>query len=111
MKKKPKSKVINPDSCESLPPIEKAWDWNSTAVPEDGYSIEDLNFVIGEQVMFEKDFTKCVKKLFRDLYKEIKHGDKEHQLWLKDKIEDFIGNNPQIGFEKRFKDSKIFKLK
>ena len=85
--------IPNTVSIQSLPPIEKAWDWNSTPVPEDAYSIEDLNFVIGEQVMFEKDFKKCVKKLFKDLYKEIKHGDKEHQLWLKNKIDDFINDN------------------
>lgn len=28
--------------------------------------------------------------LFKELYEEIKHGDEEHQKWLKDKIEDFI---------------------
>lgn len=28
--------------------------------------------------------------LFRELYEDIKHGDEEHQKWLKDKIEEFI---------------------
>lgn len=28
--------------------------------------------------------------LLRELYEEIRHGDEEHQQWLKDKIEDFI---------------------
>lgn len=30
------------------------------------------------------------KKLFLQLYEEIKHGDEEHQQWLKDKIDKFI---------------------
>lgn len=28
--------------------------------------------------------------IIRELYEEIKHGDQEHQDWLKRKIEDFI---------------------
>ena len=28
-------------------------------------------------------------KVLDDLYEEIKHGDDEHQKWLKDKIEEF----------------------
>lgn len=30
-----------------------------------------------------------LKERFDKLYEECKHGDKEHQLWLKNKIEDF----------------------
>lgn len=29
-------------------------------------------------------------KLMMELYEEIKHGDEEHQSWLKEKIESFI---------------------
>lgn len=73
--------------------IEKAWDWNSRVVPEDGYIIEELNWVIGEDVMLKEDFVRCVRKLLNDLYKEIKHGDKAHQKWLKDKVRSFSMGN------------------
>lgn len=36
---------------------------------------------------------RIVKKAFNDLYDEIKHGDDEHQKWLKDKMEDFLKQN------------------
>lgn len=29
-------------------------------------------------------------RMLRELYEEIKHGDEEHQQWLKNKIETFI---------------------
>lgn len=32
-------------------------------------------------------------KKIRELYGEIKHGDADHQKWLKDKIESFIEKN------------------
>jgi bacterioferritin (cytochrome b1) len=32
-------------------------------------------------------------EILRKLYEEIKHGDEEHQQWLKDKIEQFIKDN------------------
>jgi hypothetical protein len=31
-----------------------------------------------------------LKYLLYELYEDIKHGDEEHQLWLKNKIDDFI---------------------
>jgi hypothetical protein len=31
-----------------------------------------------------------VKVMFRDLFEEIKHGDTEHRIWLRDKIKDFV---------------------
>lgn len=31
-----------------------------------------------------------VIELFIDLFEEIKHGDQEHQDWLRDKIKDFV---------------------
>jgi hypothetical protein len=31
-----------------------------------------------------------ITKIFMDLYEEIKHGDQEHQDWLKKKILDYI---------------------
>lgn len=34
-----------------------------------------------------------VSKALNDLYEVIKHGDDEHQKWLRDKIEEFIKNN------------------
>lgn len=34
-----------------------------------------------------------VQGLFYELYEEIKHGDDEHQGWLKEKIEDFMVRN------------------
>lgn len=30
------------------------------------------------------------ENLLNELYEEIKHGDEEHQQWLKDKIQEFI---------------------
>lgn len=70
--------------------IDYEWDQNCTSVPEDGYDIEeDLNFVIGEQVMFKKDFQRVVNKLMMKLYQKIKHGDKAHRDWLKKEIKKF----------------------
>ena len=31
-----------------------------------------------------------IKPLFDQLFEEIKHGDEEHQNWLKDKIDSFL---------------------
>lgn len=31
-----------------------------------------------------------VKDLFEQLYEQIKHGDEEHQKWLKDEIDKFV---------------------
>lgn len=39
-------------------------------------------------ISFENDAT----KLFSDLYNQIKHGDDEHQQWLKDKMDEFLEN-------------------
>lgn len=33
---------------------------------------------------------KDIVQLFKELYEDIKHGDEEHQLWLKTKIYDVI---------------------
>ena len=30
-----------------------------------------------------------MKEIFRELFEEIKHGDQEHQTWLKNKLDDF----------------------
>ncbi len=34
--------------------------------------------------------TEEVELMFLELYEEIKHGDLKHQLWLRDKILEFI---------------------
>lgn len=31
-----------------------------------------------------------IKQIFDELFEQIKHGDKEHQLWLKNKMNDFL---------------------
>lgn len=31
-----------------------------------------------------------IKVMFRDLFEDIKHGDREHREWLRDKIKDFV---------------------
>lgn len=83
--------MTNIKASKKLSPIAKAWDLNSTPIPEDGYNLEEeLKWLLGENVMMEKDFNNSVKKILNDLYKEIKHGDKEHKKWLKDKIQEFI---------------------
>jgi hypothetical protein len=46
------------------------------------------------------DYFRIIKPNFErclwELYEEIKHGDEEHQKWLKDKIQEFIENKHQI---------------
>jgi hypothetical protein len=41
---------------------------------------------------FEKDLKTLISGLFNKLYDQIKHGDEEHQAWLKNKIEEFLIN-------------------
>lgn len=50
-----------------------------------------LNSMTREELIgSELSFIKAVaSKVLDDLYEEIKHGDEEHQKWLKDKIEEF----------------------
>ncbi len=40
--------------------------------------------------LIKKDNESNSAKLMMELYEEIKHGDEEHQEWLKEKIKDFI---------------------
>lgn len=35
-------------------------------------------------------FRSSAKQLFEELFEEIKHGDQEHQDWLKNKMDEFI---------------------
>lgn len=76
----------------NLSPVDKIWDWNSRAVLEDGYSIEELNWILGEQVMLKSDFDQSIKEFSDKLYEHIKHGDEEHMTWLKDEMNKFISN-------------------
>lgn len=77
---------------KGLTPIENVWDWYARSVPEDGYRPieEELDFVIGKEIMFKNDFKLATRKLFAELYNEIKHGDKKHRKWLKDKMNEFL---------------------
>lgn len=86
------------NEIKKMTPIEKAWDFNCRCVPEDGYKPieEELSWVIGKDIMLKSDFVKCVKNLLRDLYKEVKHGDKEHRQWLKQKFDEFAKVNSKL---------------
>lgn len=46
--------------------------------------------MLGYQNTMIKNNKQIMKDCLRKLYEEIKHGDEEHQLWLKNKVEDFI---------------------
>ncbi len=75
---------------EIMEKINKYWDWNSVAIPEDFYDIEaELEHIIGEQIMLEENFIDASKKMLDDLFIEIEHGEQDHRDWLKDKINDF----------------------
>lgn len=41
-----------------------------------------------------------VKVLFEDLFKQIRHGDKEHQEWLRVKMMEFLNKEIAGGFYK-----------
>lgn len=43
-----------------------------------------------------------LKNIFDQLFEEIKHGDQEHQDWLKKKLDDFL-----INYESSLKEKKI----
>lgn len=36
------------------------------------------------------EIDKYIANMFFELYEEIKHGDEEHQRWLKEKMMDFV---------------------
>ena len=59
---------------------------NQRLHPDDD-SYDDVNF---ETV--ELKYTKYLKTLFEKLYEETKHGDIEHQEWLRLKIMNFLKN-------------------
>jgi hypothetical protein len=48
---------------ENFNTIEGAWDWHSRAIPETVYSPEELEFLMGEQIMFKADFEESTKAL------------------------------------------------
>src|SRR5690242_4411382 len=39
-----------------------------------------------------------MKEIFEKLYEEIKHGDQEHQDWLKNKFEEFSQKNQYVPY-------------
>jgi hypothetical protein len=85
---------------EGLTPAENVWDFMSRPVPEDGYDAEsELAFVMGKNVFFKEDFIAATNKLMWQLYDEIKHGDDEHQKWLREKMEAFIGSKAETSSE------------
>lgn len=52
---------------ENFDTIEGAWDWHSRCIPETVYSPEELEYLMGEQVMFKKDFEEATAKLLSHL--------------------------------------------
>ncbi len=47
-------------------------------------------FVDYHQNQAEFEANDKLRELFNKLYEDIRHGDKEHQLWLKDKLDNFL---------------------
>ncbi len=55
--------------------------------------IRENNHGADPKIQWEGDLTQPIPDLsvvLMELYEEIKHGDQEHQEWLKNKIADFI---------------------
>lgn len=52
---------------ENFNTIEGAWDWHSRGIPETVYSPEELEYLMGEQIMFKKDFEEATAKLLSQL--------------------------------------------
>jgi hypothetical protein len=41
-----------------------------------------------------------IKVMFKELFEEIKHGDREHREWLRDKIKSFVETKLPTGLYK-----------
>jgi hypothetical protein len=57
---------------------------------ENKYKWIDFDNIILDKYKGEVLTKSQIRSLFLELYEETKHGDEEHQQWLKDKINDFI---------------------
>lgn len=58
---------------ENFDTIEGAWDWHSRSVPETVYSPEELEYLMGEQIMFKKDFEEAATRLLSQFNKPLKN--------------------------------------
>lgn len=47
--------------------IEGAWDWHSRSIPETVYCSDELSHLLGEEIMFKRDFERAVKQLIEKL--------------------------------------------
>ena len=45
---------------------------------------------MGFETNSEESYNEHMKYMFNELYEDIKHGDEDHQKWLKDKINEFL---------------------
>ncbi|WP_183560665.1 hypothetical protein [Mucilaginibacter sp. SP1R1] len=50
---------------ENFDTIDGAWDWHSRAIPETVYSPEELEYLMGEQIMFKRDFEESADSLIK----------------------------------------------
>lgn len=58
--------------------------------PTEYWTLEDkTEFQKEISKAFAKDRLNLISPILDSLYEQIKHGDKEHQEWLKNKIEEF----------------------
>lgn len=46
--------------------IEGAWDWHSRAIPETVYCSDELTHLLGEEIMFKRDFEPAVRQLLTE---------------------------------------------
>ena len=99
---KQKANGIKPDVRQSFPPSTdfikgefKEAERELLALDESGESLsatrvyEILEWFRDEMIQRNKDS----KSFYKRLYKHLKHGDREHQKWLKNKINEFEGGN------------------
>lgn len=47
---------------------------------------------ISEETVLEETIKEILPVIFEDLYQKIKHGDAEHQQWLKNEIDNFLNS-------------------
>ena len=58
---------------------DKLWDNHSRRVPEDGYSEDELNWVLGQDVMLKSDFDKALSQLELLKTNELVDNSSEHR--------------------------------
>lgn len=92
----PQNEPVHPLIIISMATMDLGWQF-AVETGEEGHEVRGL--VVGTEEYIDTIFpTKSkIAKLFDELYEEIKHGDEDHQKWLKDTMNKF-------GIDKKFID-------